>query len=107
MTLLGVGLAMFLLDLYRTDSTDQTLLTFLSYASLRFLPRWARVVIFAGLGLGMISFGIWEMNRSLMRPYMRPGSHVVDQLADYRRRGGDRGSLPSAAGTVCPRCCAG
>ncbi len=87
MTLLGVGLAIFLLDLYRTDSTNQAVLTFLSYASLRFLPRWARVVIFAGLGAGMISFGIWEMNRSLMRPYMRPGSHVVDQLADFRRRG--------------------
>jgi uncharacterized cofD-like protein len=87
MTLLGVGLAMFLLDLYRTDSTNQTFLTMLSYASLRFLPRWARVVIFVGLGTSMISFGLWEMNRALMRPYMRPGSHVVDQLADFRRRG--------------------
>ena len=87
MTLLGVGVAIFLLDLYRTNSTSQAILTFLSYASLRFLPRWARVVIFAVLGLGMISFGIWELNRALMRPYMRPGSHVVDQLADFRRRG--------------------
>jgi uncharacterized cofD-like protein len=86
MTLLGVGLAMFLLDLYRTESTNEGLLTLLSYASLRFLPRWARVLIFAGLGLSMISFGIWEMNRALMRPYMRPGFHIVDQLADYRRR---------------------
>jgi uncharacterized cofD-like protein len=86
-TLLGVGLAMFLLDLYRTESVSQAILTFLSYASLRFLPRWLRVFIFVGLGLGMIGFGIWEMNRALMRPYMRPGSHVVDQLADYRRRG--------------------
>ncbi len=87
MTLLGVGLAILLLDVYRTESTNQAFLTFLSYASLRFLPRWARVVIFAGLGLGLISFGIWEMNRALMRPYMRPGSHVVDQLADFQRRG--------------------
>lgn len=87
MTLLGIGLAIFLIDLYRTDSTNETLLTLLSYTSLRFLPRWARVIIFAGLGIGMISFGIWEMNRALMRPYMRPGSHVVDQLADFRRRG--------------------
>lgn len=86
-TLLGVGLAMLLLDLYRTDTTNQGILTLLSYASLRFLPRWSRVLIFAGLGLGMASFGIWEMNRALMRPYMRPGLHVVDQLADYTRRG--------------------
>ena len=86
MTLLGVGLAIFLLDLYRTDTTNQTYLTLLSYASLRFLPRWVRIVIFGGLGLGMTSLGIWELNRSLMRPYMRPGFHVVDQLTDYRRR---------------------
>lgn len=87
MTLLGVGLAILLLDLYRTDSTNQVLLTFLSYASLRFLPRWVRILVFGGLGLSLIGFGIWEMNRALMRPYMRPGLHVVDQLTDYRRRG--------------------
>lgn len=87
MSLLGVAIALFLIDLYRTEYTNQAFLAFLSYASLRFLPRWARVVVFAGVGLGLIGFGIWEMNRSLMRPYMRPGSHVVDQLADFRRRG--------------------
>lgn len=87
MALLGVAIALFLIDLYRTEYTNQAFLTFLSYASLRFLPRWVRVAVFAGLGLGLISFGIWEMNRSLMRPYMRPGSHVVDQLADFNRRG--------------------
>jgi uncharacterized cofD-like protein len=86
MTLLGVGLAILLLDLYRIETTNQALLTFLSYASLRFLPRWARAVIFGGVGLGLIGFGIWELNRALMRPYMRPGSHVVDRLTDYRRR---------------------
>jgi uncharacterized cofD-like protein len=86
MTLLGVGLAILLLDLYRTESTNQTFLMLLSYASLRFLPRWARAVIFGGLGLGLIGFGIWELNRALMRPYMVPGSHVVDRLTDFRRR---------------------
>ena len=87
MTLLGVGLAIFLLDMYRTESTNQALLTLLSYTALRFLPRWARVVVFVGIGLSLTSFGIWELNRALMRPYMRPGSHVVDRLTDYRRRG--------------------
>lgn len=96
MTLLGIGLALLLLDLYRTESTNQTFLTLLSYASLRFLPRWARVVIFGGLGIGMAGLGIWELNRSLMRPFMRPGAHVVDQLAEYRRRG--RGPRVAAIG---------
>jgi len=86
MTFLGVGLAILLLDFYRTESTNPALLTFLSYTSLRFLPRWVRVVVFGGIGVSLIGFGIWELNRALMRPYMRPGLHVVDRLADYRRR---------------------
>jgi uncharacterized cofD-like protein len=87
MTLLSVGLAIFLLDLYRTESTNQVYITILSYLSLRFLPRWLRSAIFILLGLGMVSAGIWQMNRALIRPFMRPGFHVVDRLADYRRRG--------------------
>jgi len=88
-TLFGVGLAIFLLDLYRTESTDQTLLTILSYVSLRFLPRVLRVLIFGGLGVGLVAYGIWGLNRSLLRPFIRPGHAVVDELANYRRR--DRG----------------
>ena len=84
-TLLGVGFAIFLLDLYRTEWGNQFILTVLSYASLRFLPRELRVVIFGGLGVGLIAFGIWELNRSLLRPFMRPGRAVVDELASFRR----------------------
>jgi len=87
MVLLAVGSAIFLLDLYRTESSNQALLTFLSYASLRFLPRWLRVLVFGGLGLSMIGIGIWELNRSILRPFLRPGSSVVDSLVDYQRRG--------------------
>ncbi|MFZ5885491.1 MAG: gluconeogenesis factor YvcK family protein [Chloroflexota bacterium] len=85
-TLLGVGLAIFLLDLYRTDSTNPILLTILSYASLRFLPRVLRVVVFAGLGIGLVAYGIWQLNRSLLRPYLRPGRAVVEDLENFRRR---------------------
>lgn len=87
MTFLGVGLVILLLDLYRTETTNPTFLALLSFASLRFLPRWVSAVAFGGIGLGLIGFGLWELNRALMRPFMRPGSHVVDQLTDYQRRG--------------------
>lgn len=85
-TMLGVGLAMFLLDLYRTDSTNPVLLTILSYASLRFLPRVLRVVIFGGIGVGVVVLGILQLNRALLRPYVRPGRPLVEELANYRRR---------------------
>lgn len=85
-TLLGVGLAILLLELYRTDSTSQPLLTFLSYVSLRFLPRLLRAVIFGGLGVGCVVYGILQLNRSLLRPFIQPGRAVIDQISDYRRR---------------------
>ncbi|HSG45390.1 MAG TPA: gluconeogenesis factor YvcK family protein [Anaerolineales bacterium] len=85
-TFLGVGLAISLLELYRTDSTNQPLLTILSYASLRFLPRAVRVLIFGSLGVGMIVIGIWNLNRALLRPFLRRDRPLVDDLAHYRRR---------------------
>ncbi len=85
-TFLGLGLAVLLLDLYRTQSTNQTLLTILAYASLRVLPRGLRVLIFGGLGIGLLVFGLYRVNRSLLRPFIRPGHAVVDELENYRRR---------------------
>jgi uncharacterized cofD-like protein len=84
-TLLGVGLAMSLLELYRTDSTNPVLLEVLSFLSLRFLPRVLRVLIFGGLGVGLVAYGIYRLNRSLMRPFIRPGHAIVDELTNYRR----------------------
>jgi uncharacterized cofD-like protein len=85
-TFLGVGLAILLLDLYRTEFTDPRILATLDYASLRFLPRFIRVLIFGGIGIGLVVFGIYRINRSLLRPFLRPGRPVVDELANYRRR---------------------
>ena len=85
-TLLALGFAVFLIDLYRTDSSNPVLLTFLSYASLRFIPRIWRAVIFGGLGIGIVGYGILQLNRSLLQPFVRPGSNVFDQLTDFRRR---------------------
>ncbi|MBL8050283.1 MAG: YvcK family protein [Anaerolineales bacterium] len=85
-TLLGLGFAIILIDLYRTDSTDPTLLAILYYLSLRFLPRLLRAIIFGGLGIGLVVYGILQLNRSLLRPFIRPGSDVIDTLTDFQRR---------------------
>jgi uncharacterized cofD-like protein len=85
-TLLGVGLAILLLDLYRTESANPILLEILSFASLRFLPRFLRALIFGGLGIGLVVYGTFRLNRALLRPFMRPGHTIVDELTNYRRR---------------------
>ena len=85
-TLLGLGLAILLLNLYRADFPNQAITTILNYVSLRFLPPVLRVLIFSGIGIGLVAYGIYRLNRSLLRPFIRPGRPVVDELENYRRR---------------------
>ena len=87
-TLLGVGLAILLLEVYRT-APDTWWLPILSFASLRVLSRPLRFLIFGGIGVGLLITGIWGINRSLLAPYRRSGKAVIDELAEHRKR--DRG----------------
>lgn len=84
-TLLAVGFAMFLLDIYRR-APQTWWLPLLSIASLRPLPRLARVLIFGFMGLGTIIWGTIGLNKSLLGPFLRPGRPVVDSLEKYRNR---------------------
>ena len=94
-TLIGVGLAIIILDVYRT-APDTWWLPLISAASLRFFARPLRAVIFGGLGLGLIITGIYGLNRSILRPFLRPGRPVVDALTQHRRR--ERGPRVVAIG---------
>lgn len=87
-TLLGVGLALFLLDVYRT-APETWWLPALAYLSLRFLNRPIRVIVFASIGVILVLIGIWGSNRSLLKPFVPPGKHIIEALDSYRRR--DRG----------------
>lgn len=84
-TLISVGLALLALDIYR-NAPNTWWLPILSYASLRVLPRIARVLIFGSAGLFLTIFGIWKLSRALLKPFVRPGSDVVDTITRHRRR---------------------
>ena len=84
-TLLGVGFAVLILDVYRT-TPETWWLPIMSYASLRFLDRTLRAIIFGGLGVALLGFGIMGLNRTLLKPFVRPGANVIDTVSDYRRR---------------------
>jgi uncharacterized cofD-like protein len=45
-----------------------------------------RVVIFGGIGLGLLLGGIWGLNRAIVLPFMKPGQPVVDQISIHRRK---------------------
>jgi uncharacterized cofD-like protein len=50
------------------------------------LPRWLRAVIFGGTGLIILLVGLWELNRSILKPFVKPGQPFIDTLSDFKRR---------------------
>ncbi len=84
-TLVGLGIAVLILDAYRSAS-DEWYVPLLATLSLRFLDRWLRGLIFGGTGLAVILLGVWGLNRSLLKPFLRPGKPVLDTVTAYRRR---------------------
>lgn len=85
MTLLGVGLGILILDVYR-KAPDTWWLPLLSAASLRSLDRPLRALIFGALGIGLVFGGMWGLYHSITAPFRRPGRPLLDELADHRRR---------------------
>jgi len=84
-TLIGVGFAILVLDVYRT-APETWWLPILSALSLRFLDRPLRAVIFGGLGMLLILIGTWRLNTALLRPFLRPGQPLLDTVSAYRRK---------------------
>ena len=84
-TLLAVGLAVLILDVYRTAPSTWWLPAF-SFLSLRFLDRTLRAIVFGGLGVAFLIWGVTGLNRSLLRPFIPSGTVVVDSISSYRKR---------------------
>ncbi len=84
-TLIGLGFAVLILDIYRTTPQDWWL-PLISFLSLRFLARPLRALIFGGAGLGFILYGTWGLNRALLRPFMQPGRRILDTVSAYRKK---------------------
>lgn len=81
-TVIALGLAVFVIDLYR-KTPDSWWLPLISWASLRFLPRLARTIVFEVIGVVIIIWGIIGLNRSLLGPFLRPGHAIVDRLEKH------------------------
>jgi hypothetical protein len=85
-TLLSVGFAVFLLDIYRT-APNTWWLPVIKIVSLQFIAdRTLRGLIFGVIGVSIIVWGTTGLNRALLRPFMRPGKNVIDAVAEYRKR---------------------
>lgn len=84
-TLVGLGFAVVLVDIYRTAPATWWV-PILRFLALQGLNRALRGIIFGGLGLLCIAIGIWRLNRNLLRPFVRPGKTVVDTVSNFRKK---------------------
>jgi uncharacterized cofD-like protein len=58
------------------------------YLTLQFLPRGIRAGLILSLGIGMLGFGLWELNHTILEPFLsRTNQALPDVLYAYRQRG--------------------
>jgi len=82
--LIGLGFAVVVLDLYR-NTPDTWYLPLVAFLSLRFLSRPIRALIFGLGGVLIIVIGVWGINRTLLKPFLRPGKHLVDTVSQFQK----------------------
>jgi uncharacterized cofD-like protein len=92
-TFLALGVAYLLANFYR----EQALPPEFYYITLQFIPRLARAALFGALGVGAVSLALIQLNRSLLAPFVRPGSEPVVETV-YRHRQRERGPKVVAVG---------
>jgi uncharacterized cofD-like protein len=92
---MGLGFAYLLREVYVT----YTFPGWVEYATLQFIPRWARGVLFISLASGLTIASAWKLNQSITRAILPPStrsSDIVDLV--YRSRTRDRGPKVVAIG---------
>jgi uncharacterized cofD-like protein len=94
-TFVGIGFGIFVLEIYR-NAPETWWLPIVSFASLRVLERPLRVLVFGGIGFGLLLGGIWGLNRAVVKPFLRPGQPLVEGISTHRRR--ERGPRVVAIG---------
>ena len=90
--LVGLGVSVFMLDLYRSRPESAVLSTL----ALSFIPRPVRIVVLLLAGGGLIAFSLWRLSFALLAPFAKSGRNVPEILASYRRR--ERGPQVVAIG---------
>ncbi len=84
-TFIALGFAVLVLDIYR-GTTIPWLRHIFTALSLSTQPRWLRFAVFGGIGIITLLFGVIELNRSVLRPFIKPGQPLMDTISNYRRK---------------------
>ncbi|MCL4299646.1 MAG: uridine diphosphate-N-acetylglucosamine-binding protein YvcK [Anaerolineae bacterium] len=82
--ILALGIALFLRDLYAESSYP----SFLHLLLLQGWPRWLRATLFGTVGLGLVAFSIYQLNKTLLSaflPHKVTAAYVAEQVY-FRQR---------------------
>src|SRR5437660_1235800 len=81
--MLGLGIAYFLKESYTKVDLSGEFGHIVYILTLQRLPRWVRGGLFGLLGVSAVIYGLMQLSKSLLRPFMTDGDNVVDIL--YRQ----------------------
>jgi uncharacterized cofD-like protein len=85
-TLLALGIAASLIDLYQTVTVPSNMQGTVSWLTLQFLPQSIRAVLLGVAGLGLLVLGLVGLNRSLLSAVSPGGTADLLTVVDRRRR---------------------
>jgi uncharacterized cofD-like protein len=80
--ILGLGAAIFIRDLYRTNAADEIPIVF--WLTGAWLEPQVRAALVAALGLVLTGVGMWGLMRSVVSPFVARGGSVMEVL--YTKR---------------------
>jgi uncharacterized cofD-like protein len=92
--IMGLGFGYVLREVY----VSYTFPEWVYYMTLQFLPRLARAALFMSVASGIILFGVWKLNTSLLAAFIRPSGDDSIVEAIYRYRYQARGPKVVAIG---------
>jgi uncharacterized cofD-like protein len=80
--IMGLGFGYILREVY----VSYTFPEWVYYMTLQFLPRLARAALFMSVASGIILFGVWKLNTSLLAAFVRPSGDdsIVEAIYRYR-----------------------
>ena len=85
-TAVSLGLGYVSVLIYRQQPLPESFY----YITLQFLPRWARAALFLVLGLCLIAFGLYQVNRSLVLLLARPSQAADPGELPAQRESGEQ-----------------
>src|SRR5258708_33007352 len=82
-TLISLGFAYLFTQVYRTQPFPE----WVGYITLQFIDRPVRGLMFIGFGIGLAGLAIYQLQRSILAPFLTNGNeNVIDIIHQHRHR---------------------